>query len=117
MKRLVPITLIIAGCLPAHRSAASETVRIEDAVLVLIEDADLPAREPGPLAELSVREGDVVDTGGRLAAIESAEAAIAVTKAESELASAKRGYLENQKVEFDAEQGPKGMQAANIRPL
>ena len=24
---------------------------------------------------------------------------------------------ENQKVEFDAERGPKGMQAANIRPL
>ncbi|UJP11719.1 cold-shock protein [Microbacterium sp. KUDC0406] len=28
-----------------------------------------------------------------------------------------RSLDENQKVEFDAEQGPKGMQAANIRPL
>ncbi|WP_062303802.1 MULTISPECIES: cold-shock protein [Demequina] len=28
-----------------------------------------------------------------------------------------RTLEENQRVEFDAEQGPKGMQAANIRPL
>ncbi|MDE0546054.1 cold-shock protein [Microbacterium sp. C7(2022)] len=35
-------------------------------------------------------------------------------------AIATEGYKElheNQKVEFDAERGPKGMQAANIRPL
>ncbi|KAA1420600.1 cold-shock protein [Mumia zhuanghuii] len=28
-----------------------------------------------------------------------------------------RSLEENQKVEFDVEQGPKGLQAANIRPL
>ncbi|MDN4476818.1 MULTISPECIES: cold-shock protein [Demequina] len=28
-----------------------------------------------------------------------------------------RTLEENQRVEFDAERGPKGMQAANIRPL
>lgn len=28
-----------------------------------------------------------------------------------------RELREDQKVEYDAEQGPKGMQAANIRPL
>jgi cold shock CspA family protein len=32
-------------------------------------------------------------------------------------ASGYKELNENQKVEFDAEQGPKGMQAANIRPL
>ena len=32
-------------------------------------------------------------------------------------ASGFRELTENQKVEFDAERGPKGMQAANIRPL
>ncbi|WP_370614638.1 cold-shock protein [Mumia sp. Pv 4-285] len=28
-----------------------------------------------------------------------------------------RSLEENQKVEFDVEQGPKGLQAANIRPI
>ncbi|MBW9205464.1 cold-shock protein [Mumia sp. zg.B53] len=32
-------------------------------------------------------------------------------------ASGFRSLEENQKVEFDVEQGPKGLQAANIRPL
>ena len=32
-------------------------------------------------------------------------------------ASGYKELTENQKVEFDAERGPKGMQAANIRPL
>jgi cold shock CspA family protein len=32
-------------------------------------------------------------------------------------ASLKKELTENQKVEFDAERGPKGMQAMNIRPL
>jgi CspA family cold shock protein len=32
-------------------------------------------------------------------------------------ASGFRGLEENQRVEFDIAQGPKGLQAANIRPL
>jgi RND family efflux transporter MFP subunit len=89
MKRLLPIALVIAGCLPAPRSAAAETMRIDDAVLKLIEHVELPAKEPGPLAELSVREGDVVELGRQLAAVEDAEASVAVSKAESELAIAR----------------------------
>ncbi|MEE1619402.1 cold-shock protein [Brachybacterium sp. J144] len=29
----------------------------------------------------------------------------------------RRDLVENQRVEFDVEQGPKGLQASNIRPL
>ena len=94
MKRFLPISLLIAVWLLAPQSVAAETIRIEDAVLKLIEHVELPASEAGPLAELSVREGDVVEAGGRLASVESAEASVAVTKAENELEIA-RAKAEN----------------------
>jgi RND family efflux transporter MFP subunit len=94
MPRLLPIFLVVAGCLPALCACAAETMRIEDAVLKLIEEVELPAKEPGPLAEVSTREGDIVEVGRRLAAVEDAEADVAVTKAESELAVA-RAKAEN----------------------
>lgn len=94
MKCLLPFALIVAGCLPAVCAGAAETIRIEDAVLKLIEEVELPAKEAGPLAELSTREGDTVEMGRRLAAVEDAEAGVAVTKAESELAVA-RAKAEN----------------------
>jgi macrolide-specific efflux system membrane fusion protein len=94
MKCLLPFALIVAGCLPALRAGGAETIRIEDAVLKLIEDVELPAKEAGPLAELSTREGDVVEMGRWLATVEDAEAGVAVAKAESELAVA-RAKAEN----------------------
>jgi macrolide-specific efflux system membrane fusion protein len=89
MKRLLPLALALAGCLLALRGAAAETMRIDDAVLKLIEHVELPAKEAGPLAELSIREGDVVAIDRELAGIEDAESGVAVNKAESELAIAR----------------------------
>jgi macrolide-specific efflux system membrane fusion protein len=89
MKRLLPLALALAGCLLAVRGAAAEVIRIDDAVLKLIEHVELPAKEAGPLAELSIREGDAVPIGRQLAAVEDDEAGVAVTKAESELAIAR----------------------------
>jgi macrolide-specific efflux system membrane fusion protein len=94
MSRLIPIIVVVAGCLHVPSAGAAEPMRIEDAVLKLIEEVELPAKEPGPLAEISTREGDVVEMGRRLAAVEDAEAGVAVTKAESELAVA-RAKAEN----------------------
>jgi hypothetical protein len=48
MKSLLPIACVVAGCLLARRAGAAETIRIEDAVLKLIEHVELPASEPGP---------------------------------------------------------------------
>jgi RND family efflux transporter MFP subunit len=94
MNRILSIALLFAGCLPAVHIFAAETIRIEDAVLTLIEQVELPAKEPGSLAEVSIREGDVVETGRQLAAIEDDEARVATVKGERELEVA-RAKAEN----------------------
>jgi len=64
---------------------AENAIKIDQALLALIEHVDLPAKEQGTLAELSVREGDVIKQGTSLAAIEDDEALTAVSKAEREV--------------------------------
>ena len=80
--------LVIAGFLPAQVEAGEE-LRVENVLLTLIEQVELPAKEPGALAELAVREGEVVEPGQRLATVEDDEAQVAVNKAERELAIAR----------------------------
>jgi macrolide-specific efflux system membrane fusion protein len=80
--------LVIAGLLPAQVDA-NEELRVENVLLTLIEQVELPAKEPGALAELSVREGDVVASAQQVATIEDNEAQVAVSKAERELAIAR----------------------------
>ena len=94
MHRIPSIALLFAGCLSAMHVCAAETIRIEDAVLTLIEQVELPAKEPGSLAELSVREGGVIEPGQQLAAIEDDEARVAAVKADRELEVA-RAKAEN----------------------
>jgi macrolide-specific efflux system membrane fusion protein len=60
-------------------------IRVGEALLTLIEQVDLPAKEQGSLADLSVREGDVVKQGAPLGAIEDDQACMAVSKAEREV--------------------------------
>jgi macrolide-specific efflux system membrane fusion protein len=57
--------------------------------LTLIEQVELPAKEAGSVSELLVREGDVVQRGDQLAAVEADDARIAVTKAERDLTIAR----------------------------
>jgi multidrug efflux pump subunit AcrA (membrane-fusion protein) len=89
MKRIVSTTLFIVGCLLAARVNAGEELRVENVLLTLIEEVELPAKEPGAMAKLEVREGDVVEPGRQLAVIEDDEARMAASKAERELAIAR----------------------------
>jgi macrolide-specific efflux system membrane fusion protein len=89
MKRVLSVTLFFIACLFAVRVNAGEELRVENVLLTLIEQVELPAKEPGALAELSVREGEVVEFGRQLAKIEDDAARMAASQAEGELAIAR----------------------------
>jgi macrolide-specific efflux system membrane fusion protein len=88
MNHSIAAIIVIAG-LAAAQVKAGEELRVENVLLTLIEQVELPAKEPGALAQLEVREGDVVEPGQSVATIEDNEALVAVNKAERELAIAR----------------------------
>lgn len=69
---------------------AAEPIVLDGAIVTLIEQAEVPARALGPLAELTVREGDSVAAGALLAKIDDGEAALDADRAALELAVARR---------------------------
>ncbi len=89
MKCGIAAAVLVTLSLLAAPVDASDELRVENVLLTLIEQVELPAKEPGGLAELSVREGEVVEPGQRLATIEDNEAQVLVSKADRELAIAR----------------------------
>ncbi len=94
MKLIILLSLIVTGAVAATRALAAESVRIENVLLTVIDQVELPAKESGALADLLVREGNIVEKGRQVASIEDDEARMALTKAERELAIA-RAKAEN----------------------
>lgn len=65
----------------SSQDARTDELRIENVGLTLIDKADLPVREAGALFELSVREGDHVRAGDRLAQIDDVDAQVQLARA------------------------------------
>jgi macrolide-specific efflux system membrane fusion protein len=80
---LARLTLLFV-ILPAL-SAGSEEIKIPGALVKLIDQLDVPAREPGTILELAVREGSRVKMGDMLARIDDTEAQFAQERAHVEL--------------------------------
>ena len=78
-----PSTAPSAQPAPAAEQAPAE-IEIASALVKLIEQADVPAREAGVLAAVNVREGQMVEEGEVLAQIVDTEARIAADRAEIE---------------------------------
>jgi macrolide-specific efflux system membrane fusion protein len=78
--------LVAVACLLTARShaAAEETLRVANAVVTLIEQTQLPARSAGPLAKLTIREGDAVRAGDDIGQVDEAGAAIVLERAQAE---------------------------------
>lgn len=78
----------VAGCLLGVCLAAadsSDELRIESALLTLIEHADVSASETGLLSLLAVKEGETVAEGKPLAKIDDRDAKLVRERAETEL--------------------------------
>ena len=65
--------------------AGADEIRISGALVKLIDQLDVPAREAGTIVELAVREGSRVKTGDMLARIDDTEARFAQERAYVEL--------------------------------
>lgn len=79
---------LVAGCLLGALLAAadaSDELRIESALLTLMEHADVSASETGLLSLLAVKEGETVAEGKPLAKIDDRDAKVVVARAETEL--------------------------------
>lgn len=73
--------LLVATCSTA---TAAEPIRLDSVLLTLIEQVEVPAREPGELSAVLVREGQLVKEGTLLAQIDDREAVLAARKAQFE---------------------------------
>ncbi len=71
-----------------RQPAGGPTARAQSATLALINEADVPAANPGVLMEISVREGDTVQKGAAVAQVDSREADVKLRLAQYELNAA-----------------------------
>jgi macrolide-specific efflux system membrane fusion protein len=69
-------------------------------LIKLIEQVEVPARQAGVLQSVSVREGQMVESGDALAQIDDADARFAKRKAELELAGARKLAESDVKVRY-----------------
>jgi len=79
--RFIALIAMLAACAAAARAA--EPV-LERCLVSLVDEARVPAREPGVLVELLVREGDVVTKGQVIARIDDNQPQMEKRKAQAE---------------------------------
>ncbi len=91
--RVIVLCFLIAAIAAGEVSAAT-TIEVPGMVLKLVEQVDVPARETGVLSALNVSEGQSVEQGFLLGAIDDAEARISVERVKIELQIAK-AHAEN----------------------
>lgn len=64
---------------------AAEPIKVQSAMIKILDEAEVPARDAGVLASLDVREGQRVKAGQVLGQLDSDEAQVALSRAELEL--------------------------------
>lgn len=85
---LLSLSFLAVGCCASPLLA--QQVAIENLIVVPIDRIAVPARAPGVLASLTVREGDSVETGQLLAQLDDAQARIESDRANTQLQIAKQ---------------------------
>ena len=96
------ILLLAFSFVGADRSAApsANEIEIPSALVKLIEQVAVPAREAGVLAAVDVREGQMVEEGDLLARIEDTEARIVEERARTDLAIARERAANDVNIRF-----------------
>jgi multidrug resistance efflux pump len=100
------IAFILFLCNPAP----AEEIRIPSALVKLIDQLDIPAREPGSLVQLDVQEGTKVTPGALLARIDDTAAGFAEERAKVELQIA----TQNAASDVAVRSAERASQAANL---
>ncbi len=84
--RLTNFSIVIACLLVivAVDKASAADLQVDGALLTLIEQVELPAKEAGGISSIAVKEGQIVERGQSLAAVEDDDARLAVDQAKFE---------------------------------
>jgi macrolide-specific efflux system membrane fusion protein len=96
--RILPVVLLVV--VPLTSALAAEEIQVSSVLIKLIEQVEVPARESGVLADVMVREGEMVAAGAPLAQIEDADAQLDKRRAQLELVGARRQAESDVKVRF-----------------
>ena len=86
--RMLLTVLAIFGC--GWAVSAAEPIKVQSALVRVLDEAEVPAREAGVLELLDVRDGDQVKAGQVLGHLDAEDAKLAVARAELDLAIADR---------------------------
>ncbi len=92
--------LLLAAAVLAASSGRAEEIEVSSVLIKLLEQVDVPAREAGVLANVTVHEGEIVAVGARLAQIEDGDAKIEKRRAELELIAARRAAESDVRVRY-----------------
>ena len=92
--------LVAALVACAHMAHGDETLRIDSVLLELIEQADVPARDPGVIDAISAKEGDLVKKGDTLVQLDITEPRLEVGRAKLELDIARQESKNDVDVRF-----------------
>lgn len=90
----------LVACLATCRPTIAADIQIESALLTLIEQADISAREAGPLIHREIVEGITVDSEAVLGKIDDHEAALILERARTELKIAQKQVENDIKVRY-----------------
>jgi RND family efflux transporter MFP subunit len=85
---------------PWTSALSAEEIQVSSVLIKLIEQVEVPARESGVLADVMVREGEMVAAGAPLAQIEDADAQLDKRRVQLELIGARRQAESDVKVRF-----------------
>ncbi|HEY1599547.1 MAG TPA: HlyD family efflux transporter periplasmic adaptor subunit [Pirellulales bacterium] len=97
MKCCIPLCLL---ALVTTAAASEGSLEVEQALVTLIEQVDVPAREAGVLAAVEVREGQLVAAGDLLGRMDDSQPQLTKKKAEIELDIAKVAAENDVEVRF-----------------
>jgi macrolide-specific efflux system membrane fusion protein len=84
------VLLLAAAVSGGDVQTADAPIQVESVLLTLVEQVEVPAREAGVLANIHVREGQLVPADLVLALVEDNEAQLALARAKLEAAEAQR---------------------------
>lgn len=100
---MVPLWACLGAWLAtAPLASPGQDLVIEGALVLILDEVEVPSQEAGQLIELTVREGSTVAAGQVLARLEDTEAQLALARAEEELAIARRKAESDVRVRFAA---------------
>ncbi len=90
MTRQTIAVVVVFAILPCHWVRSAEPIKVQSAFVRVLEEAEIPAREAGILAEINVRDGDAVKATQEVGSLDDDDAKLMLARAQLELSIAEK---------------------------